>query len=652
MSTQKNLITLCFATVFTLGLAACGGGGDGDAPVTGLPDMDGSLEGKYIPSGTTIPGVDAPNVTLTAASGESVELAGLGTVECASDDGCSGTVADGVLTITGDLKIVSVDPALDSETATVLAGLAVDMLPEPTELEKAQTAAMEATTDAMTAAGNADTAATAAETARADAATLQTGETSGGLAEKARTYAGAAHAAYMYAKAASEDAADAEDITAAVRAQVDAENARDAAQAAETKAGEYSQASMDAADAELMIDGTGKRVGGTSLDATAGSSVVTTDGQTVETGLIEDMNPEHMVVASTGDAGMAGDSDAPTDPYEAPTAGAAARTFDIGKVVDSPDDMARLMIVTQYAGSKTVKVFANGGADDLEGRLGSDGRIQTMGAGDEDLTNDVFVSLKAVGMYYLAGTDGSLDDADVVGADAEATQVYSYDVDGTKTYAVYKSSTKLASGITNVVYSNVDIHVALDRDTSDADNSLDHEVTAKIPEATGYKHIHFGAWAALGDAEEDGSQVPAALGIGFVQSIGDGLSGADMPNNGGAMYSGNWIAAVREKDEDGNGEIFLESGAASLEADFDEDDITATLDGLATLSGDISGNTFLGDEASDITHLRLDAEGEFTGSFSGGFYGAKAAEAGGVFAFTSEDQEAGEFSGAFGADRK
>ena len=29
MSTQKNLITLCFAAVFTLGLAACGGGGGG-----------------------------------------------------------------------------------------------------------------------------------------------------------------------------------------------------------------------------------------------------------------------------------------------------------------------------------------------------------------------------------------------------------------------------------------------------------------------------------------------------------------------------------------------------------------------------------------------------------------------------------------------
>ena len=37
MSTQKNLITLCFAAVFTLGLAACGGGGSdqsGDAAGT------------------------------------------------------------------------------------------------------------------------------------------------------------------------------------------------------------------------------------------------------------------------------------------------------------------------------------------------------------------------------------------------------------------------------------------------------------------------------------------------------------------------------------------------------------------------------------------------------------------------------------------
>ena len=38
MSTQKKLITLCFASVFTLGLAACGGGGG--TPPTGMMDGD------------------------------------------------------------------------------------------------------------------------------------------------------------------------------------------------------------------------------------------------------------------------------------------------------------------------------------------------------------------------------------------------------------------------------------------------------------------------------------------------------------------------------------------------------------------------------------------------------------------------------------
>ena len=48
MSIQKNLITLCFATVFTLGLAACGS----DAPVVGMMDGDGDL-----PAGPSVPSV-------------------------------------------------------------------------------------------------------------------------------------------------------------------------------------------------------------------------------------------------------------------------------------------------------------------------------------------------------------------------------------------------------------------------------------------------------------------------------------------------------------------------------------------------------------------------------------------------------------------
>ena len=171
MSTQKNLITLCFATVLTLGLAACGGGGD--APAPGMTDMDGdgSLEGKYIPSGTTIPDLDYPDAVVSAARGEEVTVPGLGTVECASDDGCSATVVDGVLTIMGDLKIVSVDAALDDATAMVLAGLAVDMLPDAPDPAIGQREAISsAIAAANTAVGVVTDAATDAEVAAADMA--------------------------------------------------------------------------------------------------------------------------------------------------------------------------------------------------------------------------------------------------------------------------------------------------------------------------------------------------------------------------------------------------------------------------------------------------------------------------------------------------
>ena len=46
--------------------------------------------------------------------------------------------------------------------------------------------------------------------------------------------------------------------------------------------------------AELMIVGKDKNVGGTSVNADAGSSVVTTDGDTVTTGRIEDHGPMTM----------------------------------------------------------------------------------------------------------------------------------------------------------------------------------------------------------------------------------------------------------------------------------------------------------------------------------------------------------------------
>ena len=199
------------------------------------------------------------------------------------------------------------------------------------------------------------------------------------------------------------------------------------------------------------------------------------------------------------------------------------------------------------------------------------------------------------------------------------------------------------------MFSDAEIHVQLDRDGDTVMENV--EVTARIPEATEYKHIHFGVWAALGAPTKTGAQKPSDLGIGFVQSIGDGLTGVDMPNNGSGSYEGYWVATVREADDDGDGDISLTNGPASLGADFGKGEITATLTGLAKLSGDITGNKFSGTKAS-ATHSSLNSEGKFSGSFSGGFYGTKAAEAAGIFDFTSEDAEDGEFRGTFGADRK
>ena len=71
-----------------------------------------------------------------------------------------------------------------------------------------------------------------------------------------------------------------------------------------------------------------------------------------------------------------------------------------------------------------------------------------------------------------------------------------------------------------------------------------------------------------------------------------------MPNGGEATYNGNWVAAVQRADENGNGEISLVNNAATLEATSVWVTITAELTGLATLKGDIAGNTFSGDTAS------------------------------------------------------
>ena len=533
--------------------------------------------------------------------------------------------------------------------------------PEPTDLENAQAAAAAAAAAAKTASDSAAMAASDAGDATANLATAQTGAMAMSQADAAQEQADAAMAAYMAAKAASDAAAAATDATAAIRAQITAEAEQAKAEAAAMKASEYGDKAMASAMGELMIDGTMKSVGDTTVDAMAGASSVTTgtgdDAKTVVTGLIESMNPmatgaaiagEAFAAGTADDLGTADDESTADTPYKQ---AAAARTFAIGKVLDSSDDMARLMIVTDYAGTNMVNVYSAATGTTVTGTKAG---YLTLDDADTETDDDNNTALRSEGMFVpvSGGTAGTLAATDSVADDAEAVEVFSYVPPtgatnaGVRQYATLTTTSTTGDTTTYTYDTGHDVTGITGVDGPDAGTDPDESrIVADIPGPVGYKHLHFGVWAALGEAAANGDQDVAGLGIGFVQSIGDGMTGADMPSTGGATYSGNWVATVQSTDATG-GTISLDHGAATLTADFDEATIEADLTGLAMLEGAISDSGFSGMTASGIAHSSLASGGSYEGSFSGGFYGSKAAEAGGIFDFTSESS--GGFRGAFG----
>ena len=72
----------------------------------------------------------------------------------------------------------------------------------------------------------------------------------------------------------------------------------------------------------------------------------------------------------------------------------------------------------------------------------------------------------------------------------------------------------------------------------------------------------------------------------------------------------------------------------------------------------MTGSTFTGDgaatvDAAEDTNHGLTATGKFEGAVNGAFYGDDAAEAGGVFDYSSDEGKntEGAFRGAFGSNR-
>ena len=298
---------------------------------------------------------------------------------------------------------------------------------------------------------------------------------------------------------------------------------------------------------ELQIVGTMKSVGDTTVDAGAPRTEVTSGSGDTEqvalTGLIGTL----VTTGPPTDGQMEVDEDPSTAAleYKAPKVNAAERDdLEIGKEVDSADDMARLRIITAYASTTSVRVYA-APATGVGHMSNKKGEIEVTAAGVAitDAANlggedNVTLTLRPFGMFYNAagGTaetlepmgptdaDPPVQQGDTVGADAEAQQIYTFvntavTGDPTTVYVVLSETTATtdSAGETTTVYAYriVDIHHEVDQDGLGPDDATGDEsvfVTAALPSAKSYSHVHFGVWAGLGEAAKDGSQEIADLG--------------------------------------------------------------------------------------------------------------------------------------------
>ncbi len=507
------------------------------------------------------------------------------------------------------------------------------------------------------------------------------------------------------AAAEAEAATTGADAEAALRMAL---NAQDAAEAAEATAAEMAEAAIEAAKMELHIDGTMKWVdivdddgnvtGMSSVDASTGMLTRGTAGVDLSiTGLLRGMEPSRSTAASDGQHFIQGTGVDGKTGEVAYKQAKEAGSVEIGKVLDTSDDAHRLMLITSHQRDKTVRVFVDREDTRVNAADGATAVLNpNIAVTIDTVTYNVSTLLDgatatSIGMYYEATDRIEANDAfpvvpDVVGTPATtANQLDAYDrvkvndadAEGNPGEGAPAKGVEIfeITGINNAAGNPVVAYARLERTTEtptdvmatpfyqlvdiiadasmtdggDANLTADdlHPVTADIAVAADYKHIHFGVWAGLDEANKrTGAQDLAELGIGFVQNIEGGVTEGSI--TGTATFRGDWAASVRRKyASDGEkGAIKLDDGQAMLTANFSEDEFTGLLTGLATLEGSLSGNEFMGTSASKITHPDLEATGTFEGSFSGAIYGAEGAEAGGVFSFDGD--EAGAFVGAFG----
>ena len=121
MTTHKNLMTLCVAAVFAVGLAACGGNGNGDGPAavdeTPPPpptlDLSDLTDDQEIDAGEyTVAGLpaDTPEGVAIPIPADGVAI-GDATFSCSGDEACTVMVDGTTLTTTGTITVAIADTA-------------------------------------------------------------------------------------------------------------------------------------------------------------------------------------------------------------------------------------------------------------------------------------------------------------------------------------------------------------------------------------------------------------------------------------------------------------------------------------------------------------------------------------------------------------
>ena len=527
-------------------------------------------------------------------------------------------------------------------------------------------------------------------------ATLQTGDGAKAAdaetdAKAARTAATAADTAYKAAKREYDKAATATSLIAVSEAEEagDAEKMKVEAQAkiAATKAASAKEAAKMAMGG-LTVDGMTYSSGGVSIRA--GSPKVETTpigGKTTVTGFVGNV----MSSAFTKREKVK---------YVAGTNGKRAepaiekRDLMVGTYTDDEDDGFRLWLIDKYASTKevwiyryvvgvsgvsTVETTAKIGAEsDIYGKVtltdvdgnGNDGKVKIHRASGELYEEGDPKDEK----YFDPMPGSSVSDTDesrVSASTISGSQQDDNKLAVTGLYYIVMPDNTNESGFSyqgRTLMAGDRVWLKLTKTVINKQGSGDNEYTFDVvsvyetknfPVEKSYEHINYGVWHEL----KDDGDTPAGMGIGFVNTLaGKSMTmSSGMPDTGTATYNGLWVATVRGADM---GDISVKQGGAVTMADFGKDTITVDLKDrlddtmtIAKLEGSIDGSGFKGTKITGVTDklgVKASSDGsDYTGTFSGAFFGPDAPEVGGVFDYRSaEGKKAGEFRGAFGGGKR